>query len=201
VESAERADHLLQETAAEVRRRLGTLIFAEGEGTLPEAVGRLLKENRQTLALVESCTGGWLAKAITDVAGSSAYFLRGYVTYTNQSKIDVLDVPADLIKAHGAVSEPVARAMALGCQQKAGSDYAISVTGIAGPSGGTPDKPVGLVWLGLAVPGEVATRRLRISPAHTREQIRLRTVRAGLNWLRLVLLDPTNLQPSAQEKQ
>jgi nicotinamide-nucleotide amidase len=189
----EAARQLLQESATEVRRRLGVLVFGEGDQTLAEVVGGLLRKRGKTLALAESCTGGWMAKAITDVAGSSDYFLRGYVTYANQAKTEVLDVAAELIALHGAVSSEVAEAMAIGCRERAGSDYALSVTGIAGPTGGTPDKPVGLIWLGLASPDGVATRELRWNPTLSRESIRSRTVQAGLNWLRLVLLDAANL--------
>lgn len=199
-DSQEQARQLLQETGNEIRRRLGRLLFGEGEDTLSQVVGELLSQRQMTLALAESCTGGWIAKAVTDTPGSSTYFLRGYVAYTNQAKTELLGVPAELIAEHGAVSSEVAQAMAVGCRQRARSDYALSVTGVAGPAGGTPDKPVGLVWLGLATPQGVATRRLRLSSALSRESIRLRTVHAGLNWLRLVLMDPANLHPPSTEK-
>jgi nicotinamide-nucleotide amidase len=192
-DSPETARQLLQESATEVRRRLGVLIFGEDHQTLAEVVGGLLRERGRTLALAESCTGGWVAKAITDVAGSSDYFLGGYVTYANAAKIDVLHVAAELIARHGAVSSEVAEVMATGCRRRAGSDYALSITGLAGPTGGTPDKPIGFIWLGLASPDGVATRELRWNPTLSRESIRSRTVQAGLNWLRLVLLDPANL--------
>ncbi|GAF91845.1 unnamed protein product, partial [marine sediment metagenome] len=197
-DSPEQARRLLLDTADEIRRRLGQLVFGEGQATLAQAVGQLLARGGKTLALAESCTGGWMAKAVTDVSGSSGYFLRGYVTYTNEAKTELLGVRAELIAEHGAVSSEVARAMAVGCRERARSDYAVSVTGIAGPTGGMPQRPVGLAWLGLAGPHCVATRELRLSPSLSRESIRLRTVRAGLNWLRLVLLDPGSLNPQTR---
>ena len=104
------------------------------------------------MATAESCTGGLIAAACTDLAGSSAWFERGFVTYSNAAKTDLLGVPAALIAAHGAVSEPVARAMASGALQHSAAQVALSVTGIAGPGGGSPDKPVGTVWFGWATP-------------------------------------------------
>jgi nicotinamide-nucleotide amidase len=104
----------------------------------------------RTLALAESCTGGLLAHRITNVSGASEIFPAGYVTYANETKSDAIGVPADLISTHGAVSEPVARAMAEGALRTAGTDFGMGITGIAGPTGGTPDKPVGTVFIALA---------------------------------------------------
>jgi nicotinamide-nucleotide amidase len=111
-------------------------------------LARLLKARGWRMATAESCTGGMIAAACTDLAGSSDWFERGWVTYSNAAKIESLGVPADLIERYGAVSEPVARAMALDAQQRAGTQAAVAVTGVAGPSGGSPDKPVGTVWFG-----------------------------------------------------
>lgn len=112
----------------------------------------LMLKRQWTLVTAESCTGGMIAAACTDLAGSSAWFERGFVTYSNEAKSDMLGVPAELIATHGAVSEPVARAMASGALQHSRAQVALSVTGVAGPSGGSPDKPVGTVWFAWATP-------------------------------------------------
>ena len=148
--SVNEARRLLDETVDEIRGRLGLLIFGQDDETLAGAVGLLLTEQKKTLATAESCTGGLIAKLITDVAGSSAYFLQGLVTYANEAKTSLVDVSEELLIRHGAVSERVAEAMALGCRQRSGADFTLSVTGIAGPGGGTDQKPVGLVYIGLA---------------------------------------------------
>lgn len=187
--SAEEARRLLQADVAEVRRRLGTTIFGEGDDTLERVVARLLVEHGKTIATAESCTGGLLSKRLTDIPGSSAYFLRGYVTYADAAKVDLLAVPADLVSKHGAVSEHVAGAMALGCRRAAGSDYAISITGIAGPTGGSPpEKPIGLVYIGLAHSTGVETLRVLCGDHLTRDEIRDRSCKTALNLLRLRLL-------------
>lgn len=113
-------------------------------------LGAALAARGARVAVAESCTGGWVAKALTDVAGSSAWFERGFVTYSNDAKIDMLAVPAGLIAGHGAVSEPVARAMADGARRRSGAELAVAVSGIAGPDGGTLDKPVGTVCFAWA---------------------------------------------------
>jgi nicotinamide-nucleotide amidase len=115
----------------------------------------LLLERKQMLATAESCTGGLIAAACTDLAGSSTWFERGFVTYSNQAKTEMLGVDVQLIATHGAVSEPVARAMAQGALQQSHAQVAIAVTGVAGPSGGSADKPVGTVWLAWALPSSV----------------------------------------------
>ena len=187
--SGEEARRLLQADVAEVRRRLGTTIFGEGEDTLESVVARLLSEQHATIATAESCTGGLLSKRLTDIPGSSAYFLRGYVTYSDAAKVDLLAVSADLVSKHGAVSEYVAGAMALGCRRAAGSDYAISITGIAGPTGGSPpEKPIGLVYIGLARSTGVETLRVLCGDHLTRDEIRDRSCKTALNLLRLRLL-------------
>ena len=136
------------------------------------------------LATAESCTGGMIAAACTDLAGSSAWFERGFVTYSNEAKSDMLGVPAALIATHGAVSEPVARAMASGALQHSRAQVALSVTGIAGPSGGSPDKPVGTVWFGWATPGGIWSEVQRFDG--DRAAIRSATVQHSLQ--RLVTL-------------
>lgn len=185
------AVRLMATEVAEVRARLGSVVFGEGDDTLERAVGYLLRDRVLTVATAESCTGGLVAKRLTDVPGSSEYFVRGYVTYSNASKSELLGVSAELIERDGAVSEAVARAMALGCRSAARCDYAVGITGIAGPTGARPpDKPVGLVYVALAGPGEgeVAVKRLGLGDHLTREEIRDRAASVALNLLRLRLL-------------
>jgi nicotinamide-nucleotide amidase len=187
--SADEARRLLQADVVEIDRRLGTIIFGQDDDTLECVVARLLVEHGKTIATAESCTGGLLAKRLTDIPGSSAYFLRGYVTYADAAKVDLLAVPADLVSKHGAVSEHVAGAMARGCRRAAGSDYAISITGIAGPTGGSPpEKPIGLVYIGLAHSTGVETLRVLCGDHLTRDEIRDRSCKTALNLLRLRLL-------------
>lgn len=138
---------------AEIRRRLGPHIYGTDETSLEAAVGQLLRDRSLKLTAAESCTGGLIAKRVTDVAGSSDYFSFGFTTYSNEAKMKMLGVPADLLAANGAVSEPVARAMAAGALAEAGADIAVAVSGVAGPGGGTPEKPVGTVCFGLATRG------------------------------------------------
>ena len=127
---------------------------------LSERVGLALKARGATVTTAESCTGGWVAKAITDIAGSSAWFERGFVTYSNEAKSQMIGVKAETLAAHGAVSEPVVVEMAIGALKAARADYAISISGIAGPDGGSDSKPVGTVWFGFAsVSGQGITRR------------------------------------------
>jgi nicotinamide-nucleotide amidase len=135
---------------AKLRERLEGNIFSESGGSLEETLGRLLLERKQTLAVAESCSGGFLGHRVTGVPGSSAYFLGGFITYNDALKSELLGVRAALIKSQGAVSPAVARAMAAGARRRTGADFGLAVTGIAGPGGATPDKPVGLVWTALA---------------------------------------------------
>jgi nicotinamide-nucleotide amidase len=180
---------LVSDDVAEIRSRLGNVVFGEEDETLQGAVGKLLIRQGLTVATGESCTGGLLAKRLTDVHGSSAYFLRGMVTYSNQAKSDLLGVPSALIETHGAVSEPVARAMASGCRSAADVDIAISITGIAGPGGGNPpEKPVGLVFIGLADAKDVVVKRLLLGEHYSRNDIRDRACKTALNMLRLSIL-------------
>src|SRR5215211_4406837 len=172
----------------EVIARLGDYFFGEDEETLEGAVGRLLQELGATLALAESCTGGLLAKRLTDMPGSSAFFGEGLVTYSNESKERLLRVPHGLIIDHGAVSEPVAREMAEGARRVSGADYGLSVTGIAGPDGGTEKKPVGLVFVGISdVEGTFAEKLDLTAWAHSRDSIRERSANWAFDLLRLRL--------------
>ena len=143
-----------------VRADLGDVIFTDDDKTLEEVLVRLLTAKKQTLVTAESCTGGLLANRITNVAGASSVLLAGYVCYANEAKIDILGVEPNLIEQHGAVSEEVARAMAEGARKRAKSTYALATTGIAGPSGGSEEKPVGTVYVALADEGATKVRKL-----------------------------------------
>jgi len=161
-------------------------LYSEGDPTLEAAVGSALRLEGRTLAVAESCTGGLLAARITDIAGSSDYFLGGMVAYSNDLKTFVLGVSPDTLKKHGAVSAPTALEMAEGARRRFRSDYALSVTGIAGPGGGTPKKPVGLVYIGLAGPdGE--SKVLEIMAHGDRHRIRSQSANAALDLLRKTL--------------
>ncbi len=182
------AGQLLARDEAEIRRRLGQLVFGQDDETLAHAVGALLRARGQTVSTAESCTGGLIAKQFTDVAGSSTYFVQGVVTYSNRSKTSLLHVASELIERHGAVSAEVAEAMARGCRDFAATDYALSVTGIAGPGGGTATKPVGLVFIGLAGPTGCRVQEHRFGDMLSREDIRERAASAACNLLRMSLL-------------
>ena len=177
----------LEAVAAKVRDRLGGYIFAEGEQTMDTVLAALFRKSGLTLALVESCTGGMIAARLTAEPGSSSYFLEGNVTYSNEAKTRMLQVPAQLIVAKGAVSAEVASAMAIGARRAAGTDLALSVTGIAGPDGGTPEKPVGTVFVALA-----DATGCRVNGYHflgDRAGVRSITSFTALDWLRKYLLD------------
>ena len=135
-----------------LKENLGDYILDVKGASMAEVVGRLLLNNGSTIAVAESCTGGLISHLLTSVAGSSDYFLFSAVTYSNNAKIDVLDVSTDTIERHGAVAEETAREMAEGTRRICGADYGISTTGIAGPGGGTPEKPVGTVCIGYSGP-------------------------------------------------
>jgi nicotinamide-nucleotide amidase len=143
-----------------VRAELSDVIFTAGDQTLEQVLVELLTRRKETIATAESCTGGLLANRITNVPGSSAVLLAGYVCYANEAKIDILGVDPKLIEQHGAVSEQVARAMAEGARERARSTYALSTTGIAGPDGGSKEKPVGTVYVALANEAQTKVRKL-----------------------------------------
>lgn len=185
--SLEQAKRELEETDRACRAALGTLIFGADEETLTGVVGALLRASGKSVATAESCTGGLLAKYLTDVPGSSAYFSEGFVTYSNASKTKVLGVPAETIERYGAVSEPVARAMAEGALQASGADLAVGITGVAGPDGGSPTKPVGTVCLSLAAKGKETQTRTFLFVGD-REMIRDRSAKMGLSLVRYHLV-------------
>lgn len=168
--------------ADEVKSRLGDHVYAEGFGSLPEHVGKLLAETGKTLAIAESCTGGLAVELVTRTPGSSQFFLGGAVTYANSAKTELLGVPAELIAKHGAVSAEVAQAMAEGIRRRLSADFGLAFTGIAGPDGGTAEKPVGLVhWAVATASGVQAKQRVFIGG---RLDIRRRAVFAGFDLIR-----------------
>ena len=193
----ERAQRELKATLRAAQQRLGPLVFGKGVETLQDVVGRLAKRRGTRLAVAESCTGGLVAKMITDVPGSSAWFVGGWVVYANALKHAALGVPLAGLRRHGAVSEAVACAMAEGVLRKSGADYALALTGIAGPDGGSAEKPVGTVWLGLA------RRQRKAITVHAecmrfpgdRAMVRERAAKAGLNLLRLELMQEATSSP------
>ncbi|MHC4423458.1 MAG: nicotinamide-nucleotide amidohydrolase family protein [Planctomycetota bacterium] len=170
---------------AEDEGKAQQMVYGTGEQTLAEVVGQKLAQQKKTIAVAESCTGGTLAKLITDIAGASNYFTHGWVTYSNKAKNSELGVPMDLIEKYGAVSDQVAEAMARGARQRAGTDIAIGITGIAGPTGGGEQKPVGLVYISVDSNGDCETQRFIMSG--DRGLIRLRAAQTALNMLRLRL--------------
>jgi competence/damage-inducible protein CinA-like protein len=183
--SAEKARHELGE-------RVAPVVYAEGVEAMEEVVGRLLVEKGLRLATAESCTGGLLAKRITDVPGASRYFERGVVVYANQAKIDALGVRAADLEAHGAVSAPVAEQLARGARREAKADLGVGITGVAGPEGGTSEKPVGTVFIAISSEKGEAVRRYRFMGS--RSLVRERSVQTALDLVRRHLtglpLDP-----------
>jgi nicotinamide-nucleotide amidase len=153
---------------------------------MEEVIGLRLAVSGFTLAVAESCTGGLIAQRLTEVPGSSNYFMEGVVSYSNDAKVRLLGVPSDLIAEYGAVSAPVAEAMAEGVRERAGTDFGLSVTGIAGPGGGTQDKPVGLVFIALSDDAHTEHRKLLLPG--DRQLIRWRASQAALDLLRRRLI-------------
>ncbi len=179
------ADRALDPAVRELQAVLAGDVYSVDGASLEEVVGARLRERQLKIAVAESCTGGLLTSRLTDVPGSSAYVERSEVCYSNQAKIDSLGVPAALIAEHGAVSEPVARAMAEGIRAKASTDVGIGVTGIAGPDGGTPEKPVGTVAIAVLVGADARVRTFQF--VGLREMVKFQSAQAALNMLRLML--------------
>lgn len=176
------ADKLANELAA----ALGKAVFAMNGETMEEIVGIRLKERGETLSVAESCTGGLIGRRITDVPGSSEYFMEGTITYSNEAKMRTLNVSPEIIQEHGAVSAECAEAMAIGMRALAGTDHALSVTGIAGPDGGSEEKPVGTVFIGYT--GQDKTKSVKIVLPGDRYLIRWRASQAALDYLRRQLM-------------
>ncbi len=199
--AAAEARAALEATVSEIRRRLDHWIFGEGDATLAEAVGRLLRERGRTLATAESCTGGLVGKMLTDAPGSSAYYLGGWIVYADAVKREALGVPAELLAGAGAVSEPVARGLAREALRRSRADYALALTGIAGPAGGSAGKPVGTVWIALARgnPEAPDIRAERFVFPGARAMVRERAAKTALNMLRLALRE-TDAEPGARAR-
>jgi competence/damage-inducible protein CinA-like protein len=183
---AERTQSLVDSTEAAIRERLGDAVYSVDGQPMEEVVGALLKQRRLKLSVAESCTGGLIGARITNIAGSSEYFERAAVTYSNPAKMEMLGVPGALLERHGAVSSEVAAAMARGIREAAKTDLGLSVTGIAGPDGGTEQKPVGLVFTALASAQGVKTDEHRF--LGNREHVRMKASQMALDMVRRHLI-------------
>lgn len=184
--SVPQAEAALRDAEGAVAEALGSDCYGSDAESLEAVVGGLLGQRRLTLSVAESCTGGLLGHRITNVPGSSAYFERGVLVYSNRAKEELLGVSSELLAAHGAVSGPVAEAMARGICRVSGTPVGLAITGVAGPEGGTPAKPVGTVFVALAYPGGAEVGRFRFDG--TRESIKWQSTRAALDMLRRWLL-------------
>jgi nicotinamide-nucleotide amidase len=181
------ADRLLEPAVRELHDVLGTAVYSTDGQSLEAVVGGLLREGALTIAAAESCTGGLLMSRLTDVPGSSAYVERGVVCYSNRAKTELAGVPETLILEHGAVSEPVARSMAEGIRSRAGTSIGVGITGIAGPGGGTPEKPVGTVAVAVASDKGSKVRTFRFVGG--REMVKFQAAQSALNMTRLLVSD------------
>ena len=179
------AKRMAGEDEAVLREKLGNLVYGVDGESLGEVVGKELAKRGKTIATAESCTGGLAAKLLTDVPGASGYFAYGWVAYSNEAKMSELGVDEQIMRKDGAVSEEVASAMAAGAREKAGADLAIGITGIAGPAGGSEDKPIGLVYISVCSDNMCDTERFVFSC--NREFVRLRAAQTALNMVRLRL--------------
>ncbi len=184
---SDQCNALLSQATKAIYSTLGDVIYGQNQDSMELVVGRLLKKMNKKFAVAESCSGGMVSQRITRIPGSSAYFLGGVTSYANSMKTDFLGVNPLLLEKHGAVSSEVADAMARGIQQSSGADLALSITGIAGPDGGTPEKPVGTVFIGIATPYECIIRRFHFSG--NREQIQELTTTTSLDMVRRYLLN------------
>jgi len=169
---------------SQIKSILGKYVYADSARTMEEVVGQLLIQRQQTLALAESCTGGLISHRITGVAGSSAYFLGAAITYSNAEKTRALGVSPETLTRVGAVSQETALEMSQGIRRRTGADIGLSVTGVAGPSGGSPDKPVGTVWMSICQENFHRAKLLHLMVLTDRERIVQGTAQAALNWLR-----------------
>jgi nicotinamide-nucleotide amidase len=182
------AEHKILDVEAKLRSKVEKYIYASGDLELEDVIGSLLKEHKLTIAVAESCTGGLIADRITNVSGSSEYFECGIITYSNRSKIYELGIPSETLKQHGAVSRQVAEAMAFGIRTKATVDIGISTTGIAGPTGGSAEKPVGLIWIGYSDKDETFALHLQFNYGGGRKVNKERAAQAALELLRRKIL-------------
>jgi nicotinamide-nucleotide amidase len=193
--TAEAAAQLLEPVEAEIRSRTGALCFGADEASLASVVLDQLRRRGQTLAVAESCTGGGLGAALAAVPGASDVLLGGVIAYANSVKEGLLGVPAALLEAHGAVSDPVAHAMAEGARRATGADWALAITGVAGPGGGSPEKPVGLVHIAVAGPAGCSSEGVRFGASRGRSWIQTLAAGEALNRLRLALLESSRQSP------
>ena len=198
--TVEEAEAKLSELVAAIRDRLGAIIYSEDDESMESVAGGLLRDQGKTISVAESCTGGLIAQKITDVAGSSEYFMGGIVAYSDAAKSGILGVEEALLSEHGAVSEPVVRAMAEGVRARFGTDFGVATTGISGPGGGSPEKPVGLVFVALAS-GDDATHVDSFVFPLDRARHRALTAQLALDWVRrrlagLELVGPTLMRRS-----
>lgn len=191
------AEELIAETEVELRRRLGPWLWGRDDDSLESVVVDELRRRALKLTIAESCTGGQLSAALTAVPGASQVYEYGWMTYANKAKIEELNVPEALLIEHGAVSAPVAQAMAVGARLRSGADWALATTGIAGPGGGTEQKPVGLVYIGVAGPAESYAIRRRQFARAGRQAIQEQSVRDALEALRRELLAMERLPEKA----
>ena len=184
--SLDEANRALDPAVEQLRAALGASVYSTDGRPLEAVVGAMLKDRGLTIALAESCSGGLLASRLTDVPGSSAYVERGVVCYSNRAKVELIGVPEELLREQGAVSEPVARAMAEGVAERSGTNVGVGITGIAGPDGGTAEKPVGTVVVAVSVNGETKVRTLKLFGG--RDMIKYQSAQAAMNMLRLMLM-------------
>jgi nicotinamide-nucleotide amidase len=181
-ETEQEADQLLKEVGDPIAELIGDRVYSNDDEPLEVVIGKLLRERKATVATAESCTGGLVASRLTEYEGSSDFFTASFVTYTNEQKQALLDVPRELLEKYTAVSEPVATVMAESAREKTGSSYALSVTGYAGPGGGTEEAPVGTVFIGIATPDGTRVRRFRFGA--DRARIRMLSAQWALDMLR-----------------
>jgi nicotinamide-nucleotide amidase len=184
---AQERETVFKRLQEEIRKLLGSYVYAEGDVSLEEIIGEMLLKKRLTLSLAESCTGGYISHRITRISGSSAYYCGGAVTYSDEAKMRFLGVHSTTLKKYGAVSRETALEMSRGIRERTGASISLSVTGIAGPSGGSPEKPVGTVWISIAQSNRHEVQLFRFHGE--RERIVLGASQAALNWLRMALLE------------
>jgi nicotinamide-nucleotide amidase len=183
-----RARRILEDARASLVGAIGDAVFCTDDRLLPQVVGDMLRQRNLTIAAAESCTGGDLMRRLTDVPGSSAYVRGGIVAYSNDLKVSLLGVDRSLLERHGAVSEPVAAAMVEGIGERTAADVCVSITGIAGPDGGTPEKPVGTVVVGVLVKGHPLSIATHLFPGG-RDMVRLQSTQIALDRIRRMLMD------------
>jgi nicotinamide-nucleotide amidase len=187
-DTKEKAEKVVSGIVEEITSRLNEYVFSTEDERLEEVLGKLLSQKNITLAIAESCTGGLVAHRITNISGSSNFFERGIVSYSNKSKVELLGVPSELIESFGAVSKEVVEAMAQGVRKLTNADIGVSISGIAGPTGGTPTKPVGTVFIAISHEKKEASSK-RFQFKGTREEIKLIASEAALDWIRKFVLN------------